>query len=574
LSLKCYDTIRDRSSIISLLFQRHNFINLQSCQFISVNPSAELDNVIKQVESLNRLVSFSIIQPSTVNTNEKNQSDITRTVFMSKSSSLRSVMLRYNYAYLDLSTYTSIAPNLISLDLLISGSPNTVSVYSILPILRVCHRIRYLHTIIKHEIPSENNNVNISIQEAFINENDLPISPQVTSFDLSIFTTCDTRSIAYILRCLPNLLHFKFFHESPEVVCPSSYDLVNGYTWQYMFEMHVPFLSKFDFHISILKEHPNLDLDVVVNSFQYFVQKYPEWQMVIDRWGPDAKNPLEYVMLRTIGYHQYKRNLQINIPLINYELFETRSTRTTTTTTNDHYLYYSDIKILKLNMTKITPKTARSFPLFQHINSLVIDMRTKHSSWDKSLSFVNWVQSNDNDDEQQYVAYLSNIVHLSNVTKINFETNVDPSGSADIKACPNVIDLKISPLYLYLASIIDNPSLISIFKQIKILNLITKYSNVCSDLVSNLVKRFPSLTHMEVRVASFNYFESAIDILLSHQQNLSYLNIGHSTPAIFNQPFSRSHIIDKRRQAFGFNTIDEHKVTVNRNERSVEIRLS
>ncbi|CAF3441635.1 unnamed protein product [Rotaria socialis] len=155
--------------------------------------------------------------------------------------------------------------------------------------------------------------------------------------------------------------------------------------------------------------------------------------MIIDRWGPDAENPLEYVMLRTIGYHQYKRNLQINIPLINYELFETRSTRTTTTTTNDHYLYYSDIKILKLNMTKITPKTARSFPLFQHINSLVIDMRTKHSSWDKSLSFVNWVQSNDNDDEQQYVAYLSNIVHLSNVTKINFETNVDPSGSADIK---------------------------------------------------------------------------------------------------------------------------------------------
>ncbi|CAF4923157.1 unnamed protein product, partial [Rotaria socialis] len=356
LSLKCYDTIRDRSSIISLLFQRHNFINLQSCQFISDNPSTEFDNVIKQVESLNRLVSFSIVQPSTVNISEKKKSDITRTVFMSKSSSLHSVMLRYNYAYLDLSTYTSIASNLISLDLLISGSSNTVSVYSILPILRVCPRIRYLHAIIKHEIPSENNNVNVSIQEAFINENDLPISPQVASFELSIFTTCDTRSIAYILRCLPNLLHFKFFHESPE--------------------------------------------------------KYPEWQMIIDRWGPDAKNPLEYVMLRTIGYHQYKRNLQINIPLINYELFETRSTRTTTTTTNDHYLYYSDIKILKLNMTKITPKTARSFPLFQHINSLVIDMRTKHSSWDKSLSFVNWVQSNDNDDEQQYVAYLSNIVHL------------------------------------------------------------------------------------------------------------------------------------------------------------------
>jgi hypothetical protein len=31
ISLKCYDTIRHRSSIISLLFNRHHFINLQSC---------------------------------------------------------------------------------------------------------------------------------------------------------------------------------------------------------------------------------------------------------------------------------------------------------------------------------------------------------------------------------------------------------------------------------------------------------------------------------------------------------------------------------------------------------------
>ncbi|CAF3961433.1 unnamed protein product, partial [Rotaria magnacalcarata] len=141
-------------------------------------------------------------------------------------------------------------------------------------------------------------------------------------------------------------------------------------------------------------------------------------------------------------------------------------------------------------------------------------------------------------------------------------------------ACPNVIDLKISPLYLYLEAIIYNSSLISIFKQIKILNLITGYCNICRNLISNLVKRFPSLTHMEVPVASFNYCESTIDILLSHQQNLSYLNIGHSTPAVFNQPFSRSHIIDKRCRAFGFNTIDERKVTVNRDERSIEIRLS
>ncbi|CAF4847111.1 unnamed protein product, partial [Rotaria sp. Silwood2] len=57
ISLKCYDTIRDRSSIISLLFDRHHFINLQSCIFMLDKPSNQFENVLKQIENLNRLVS-------------------------------------------------------------------------------------------------------------------------------------------------------------------------------------------------------------------------------------------------------------------------------------------------------------------------------------------------------------------------------------------------------------------------------------------------------------------------------------------------------------------------------------
>ncbi|CAF4572035.1 unnamed protein product, partial [Rotaria magnacalcarata] len=34
------------------------------------------------------------------------------------------------------------------------------------------------------------------------------------------------------------------------------------------------------------------------------------------------------------------------------------------------------------------------------------------SSWSNSLRFVNCVQPNGNDDAQQYVAYLSNVVHF------------------------------------------------------------------------------------------------------------------------------------------------------------------
>ena len=82
-------------------------------------------------------------------------------------------------------------------------------------------------------------------------------------------------------------------------------------------------------------------------------------------------------MLRTFAYHKRKRNLDIMIPVINYESFETRSTKATT---NDHYLYYSDTKCLKLNITKITPRIMSSFPLLQHINHLVIVMPISSSS--------------------------------------------------------------------------------------------------------------------------------------------------------------------------------------------------
>ncbi|CAF2770538.1 unnamed protein product [Rotaria sp. Silwood2] len=58
ISLKCYDTIRNRSSIISLLCNRHQFVNLHSCIFIIDSMSSQLENTIKQIQSLNRIVSF------------------------------------------------------------------------------------------------------------------------------------------------------------------------------------------------------------------------------------------------------------------------------------------------------------------------------------------------------------------------------------------------------------------------------------------------------------------------------------------------------------------------------------
>ncbi len=142
------------------------------------------------------------------------------------------------------------------------------------------------------------------------------------------------------------------------------------------------------------------------------------------------------------------------------------------------------------------------------------------------------------------------------------------------RACPNVINLRISPTYLALSEFIDNRFLISIFKQIKILKSISECGYVASNLASKLVERFPSLTHLELEVFSFDVLLSAIDILLGHLKDLSYLKIYFGRLSIFNLTCSPNHIIEKRREAFGFNITDEYKVTVSKNRDSVEIRLS
>jgi hypothetical protein len=142
------------------------------------------------------------------------------------------------------------------------------------------------------------------------------------------------------------------------------------------------------------------------------------------------------------------------------------------------------------------------------------------------------------------------------------------------RACPKVIHLGISASYLVLSEFIDNQSLISIFKQIKKLTSVIKDHYFPSNSALKLVERFPSLTRIELRVFSFDDCISAIDILLGHLNNFSYLKIYCDQISLCDHPFSRNYIIDKRREAFPLNIIDEHKVIVRKFENAIDIRLS
>lgn len=117
-----------------------------------------------------------------------------------------------------------------------------------------------------------------------MNDNNLSILSQMISFHLIVLAVCDGRSISYILRCMPNLIYFYFHLEIQKSSWPFPNELLNGYIWKEMFENYVPCLSQFEFHMLIMKRYPKLDLDSVINSFDYFVTKYTNWHMIIDGW--------------------------------------------------------------------------------------------------------------------------------------------------------------------------------------------------------------------------------------------------------------------------------------------------
>jgi hypothetical protein len=83
---------------------------------------------------------------------------------------------------------------------------------------------------------------------------------------------------------MPNLRHFYFVLSTQEVTWPFPGELLDGNVWEQIFEIYVPCLSKFEFYISIAKGIPQLNLKLIVNSFENFVKKYSNWHMIINRW--------------------------------------------------------------------------------------------------------------------------------------------------------------------------------------------------------------------------------------------------------------------------------------------------
>ncbi|CAF4658888.1 unnamed protein product [Rotaria socialis] len=113
-----------------------------------------------------------------------------------------------------------------------------------------------------------------------IDDNDLPKSLLLKKFDLQmLMIRCDIQ-----FRSMPNLHRFVFTIIVDKNISPFTMDLINGQNWREMLTCHVPYLNKFDFHMSLLTNDQPIDLDNILNSFRPFINLYEKWDMRISRW--------------------------------------------------------------------------------------------------------------------------------------------------------------------------------------------------------------------------------------------------------------------------------------------------
>jgi hypothetical protein len=141
------------------------------------------------------------------------------------------------------------------------------------------------------------------------------------------------------------------------------------------------------------------------------------------------------------------------------------------------------------------------------------------------------------------------------------------------RACPNVNDLTINNPLLFYSKLIDNPSLISIFKQIEILQLQTRNLYFHPNFASKVSQRFPALKTIELEVFSFDDCLDIIDVFLTQMENLSHIKINYQQATPFDDPISLNYVLEKSRQKFPERVIDGKMANLKKTEKDVQIWL-
>ena len=152
ISLQIHDEICDQKNVIAYLFHQHDFLNLHSCIFHSISSSSELKIVIEKLSKLPKIILFRIIQSCNVKEDKLNPSDASKfsqLILIDTPSTLRSTSLYFHHNHSQIATTSIITTNLTCLQIIFYGTLNDISIFSLIPLLRIHRSLRTLCVTIK-----------------------------------------------------------------------------------------------------------------------------------------------------------------------------------------------------------------------------------------------------------------------------------------------------------------------------------------------------------------------------------------------------------------------------------------
>ncbi|CAF3834434.1 unnamed protein product [Rotaria sordida] len=398
ISLSLQNYVRDFSSVISFFFTRHTFENLELCAFYSDHSSLRLQNVIQQLQNLNKLRSFRLIAAPCIEFCETERQYLSQTILTHKSSLLRSIDLSYYFNHSHITNAVTCNWILTSLTLTFYKLPGNLSIYCILSVLHTYRALRRLHLYISTFTRSD-------VEQSYVQncstvyQDYVPVLSSLEFFDLQIKAMCSSEHISNYIN-----------------------DLLDGHQWQRILTNHVPYLKKFDFLIILLNRRALLNLDYIVNSFQYFVVHYDDWHMIVKRSRFYVERPGEYVSLRTLTYSINQREYDFVESGIVLATLDVRSTLTTDAQYQMFHKHNKELKVIAPTNMSITGNVP-SCPLFQNVQHLIMIFQERkeivfHSLWDLLLIPE---EENEVTDPIKCVNILNRYMDMSVVKQLDIE---------------------------------------------------------------------------------------------------------------------------------------------------------
>ncbi|CAF1059695.1 unnamed protein product [Adineta steineri] len=417
ISISFHDQLCDYlGGVIYFFFNKHTFENLRSCIFHLNYLPWGLYDIMEKLKNFNKLVLFEIFQPKNEPLPDNIKEQLSTIALKCKSLKLRSVSLLFPYTYPKLLENNSINSTLTTLRMMFHGVTTICSVYSFLPVLRIYRALRNLSIFISNQ---NNQQIIMPTLPAIYGINP-PILSLLKSFELCVKTFCSFNQLSFILGCMPNLRRFIFTVIS--LSSSISYlhrNLFRGDEWELLSKNRLSQLDIFDIFLHIQYSNFGLDMNIVVNSFNYFTTKYDDWYLAVHQSQCTFYNKKKYINLR--GFRRSKKARHHVFSQMRMVL-GTLNIYSTSMADNEHDLFYSIYKDLHIDIPVNT--NILNIPsygqLFKNINYLTIEIDSSILIFVKKI--LDFCLCNPAEVYQKDCAdKIASLIDLTSITKLEFK---------------------------------------------------------------------------------------------------------------------------------------------------------